>query len=390
VTQDNDFVITPLIGNPRANFIKLHIDGDVQDLDITGHLLTGTYLNQNVVGRFGTDTSQTSTRKVVATLFNEVYNSTVTKYPCIDSAKSTPNPVGINEPTVFSAMVISRTGQPVTDGSVTFTDGDRTVCTTTTVAADGKHSCEPVTFTTQASGKTIKAQWSNQVFRSQVEEFTFNADSSYWFGTFTPTSCPVAPNGMEWFWEGSCGNIGFLDGQNPANFWFPAAGGNVTMQVDSYSGMRKVFNVEWNAADLPVLRLSMPNEVLVPSSSGDHFVRYSGTRLIELTVGQRSAVEISGTFVVTSVAGAHAPHAPPNSPGNIAAPIETRSTGTWSARLLAGPMPITNMNGFDLCYRDGGATNYRNLDSMVFTPGNGNWYTSLGTGSSAGTCVYGK
>lgn len=216
-----------------------------------------------------------------------------------------------------------------------------------------------------------------------------SVDTRYWLGTFTPVDCQSPPAGMSWFWERPCFNIGVIDGQYSSTFWFPSTGGNVTMESVANARIRKVFGVEWNATNLPILRLSMPTEVLVPSSSQGRFVRYFGTRLMELTVNQRTTNEIAGTFVVTSTSGA-AVNITPDYPGNVAAPIETRATGTWSARLVAGPMPITNMNGFDLCFSDGGATNYRNLDSMVFAPGTGNWYTSLGWGSSAGTCVYGR
>lgn len=212
-------------------------------------------------------------------------------------------------------------------------------------------------------------------------------DTRYWYGTFTNGACQSPPGAMRWFWEVPCYNIGVIDGQYGATFWFPSAGGNLTMQSDGM--VRKVFDVHWNATNMATLRLSMPTEVLVPSWQEARYVRYSGTRLLELNVDRRTATEIGGTYVVTSTSGA-AVDITPNYPDNVAAPIETRGTGTWSARLMAGPMPITDMNGFDLCFLDNGASNYRNLDSVVFTPGNGSWYTSLGRGSTGGSCVYGQ
>lgn len=215
-------------------------------------------------------------------------------------------------------------------------------------------------------------------------------DTRYWLGTFTKDPCTVFPEGY-WFWENPCYNIGVTDGQYNAKFWFPVAGGKVTMESDSYGGLRRVYDTAWNATDMAELRLSFPTEILLPFAAEARYVRFSGTRSLVLNVSRRSATEIGGTYVVTAPGFGAFDCNCFDFVNHRSGPIESRGTGTWSARLVSGSMPITEMNGFDLCYADGGAGNYRDLNSVVFNAGNGNYYTSLGAGGSvAGTCVFGR
>lgn len=219
---------------------------------------------------------------------------------------------------------------------------------------------------------------------------TVNATSSYWLGTFTKDPCTVFPEGY-WFWEHPCYNIGVTSGQYNAKFWFPVAGGKVTMESDSNGGLRRVYDTNWNATDMAELRLSFPTEILLPFAAEARYVRFSGARSLVLNVNRRSATEIGGTFVVTAPGFGAFDCNCFDFVNHRSGPVESRGTGTWSARLVSGSMPITQMNGFDLCYSDGGATNYLNLNSVVFSPGNGNYYTSLSAGgAAAGTCVYGR
>lgn len=218
----------------------------------------------------------------------------------------------------------------------------------------------------------------------------FTTGGNYWLGTFTKDPCTVFPEGY-WFWENPCYNIGVTDGQYNAKFWFPVAGGKVTMESDSYGGLRRVYDTTWNATDMAELRLSFPTEILLPFAAEARYVRFSGTRSLVLNVSRRSATEIGGTYVVTAPGFGGFDCNCFDFVNHRSGPIESRGTGTWSARLVSGSMPITEMNGFDLCFADGGAGNYRDLNSVVFNAGNGNYYTSLGAGGSvAGTCVFGR
>jgi hypothetical protein len=71
-----------------------------------------------------------------------------------------------------------------------------------------------------------------------------------------------------------------------------------------------------------------------------------GTRSTVFTVTGRSSTTISGTFEVTTVSGYLITE---DIDVVVWRVMPTKAFGTWSASLVVGPRPATQMNGYDFC-----------------------------------------
>lgn len=225
---------------------------------------------------------------------------------------------------------------------------------------------EPVTGVALAPAITIKVS---------------GVGDQYWVGTYKSTSCtPFPADGYNnWSWESPCFINGPVASSDQGYFYFDDKSHDVVLgsNVGGAEDVRRIFPLNWKSIDSK-FELSIPTGYSLALNFSIY--KGSGVRSTVFTVTTRNQKTMSGTFVVNTISGYYSQ----SSSGNEWMTIPTTASGVWTANLVNGKRPQTQMNGFDFCFSNNVAAKQAEVGAI-------NPYSMpIWGGGVENGCVFGK
>jgi hypothetical protein len=208
--------------------------------------------------------------------------------------------------------------------------------------------------------------------------------SGYWLGQLSISTCTPLPSGAYagiWYAESPCGTAGPVAGSGPGYFYLDDASNDVILGANYGSSnparddIRRVLPLAWRS-NYSNFDYSVPVWYV---QGGTLF--YEAVRTVRMHVTTRTATSLSGTLTITTTSGYFTQF--PTVKANFVT-AQTTASGTWSAILVYGPRPATDMKGFDYCFSNNSA-----IPQMPQDQGNPSISPSWSNGLVSGGCVFG-
>lgn len=220
---------------------------------------------------------------------------------------------------------------------------------------------QPIFLSSRNSGSTIMIE----------------APGGYWSGSYVITQCsnPLPDGATQYYWESPCYAYGMMAGNYGTRFYFRDGFPVVIFGVVPLGGgadyIRSVATLDWNSS---VDAFGFDLEIAYSQDNGGvDRLRGSGTRQTRFVTTSRTATIISGTFTIKTTSGTFGAN------GWVTYP--TTASGQWSATLLPGPGPMTDMMGKDFC-------DSSNMGVLKLEPDLGSPWILPALGGSLGPCRF--
>ena len=184
--------------------------------------------------------------------------------------------------------------------------------------------------------------------------------TQHWEGSYTiDIATPLPSDAPQWYWTNPFNAYLPAAGYSPGRFYFDDSSPDVIFETTEYGySIRNSRLLGWKSSQSS-FTYSDPTAFAEDITQGD-VVNEQGSNSYVFTVTTRTATSMGGTFQINMTSGYFA-----NGYESLSSwhAIPTIATGTWSANLVNGPKPNTQMNGYDFCASDNSASMQMSMSS---------------------------